>query len=200
MPHLPSPDYESLAAMPVGEDERKANRIRRAQLRAMLRGESYSADEKRAIRRAHSDANAEALRRLETVDGMARFLETRELNPQLTPLAAARVAMDAPGRVVATFREWKQAGCRVRKDEHAISYGTKAPAYWPLPLFAAEQTDYPEELEERQIAETGSPSDELVDAALASLRERFAAMGRKTKALNAWAAESGLGGRLVTKH
>ena len=175
-------DNDHLAACDADGD----GAARYAKLRAVLAGENYSDADKRFIRRAHADANQRALAALEDAQGMARFLETRELNPKLTPLAQARVAMDAPGRVVDSFAGWNKAGHRIRKGEHAVSYATKAPHMWPLPLFAAEQTDYPEEYVDSQLEEVGSPDSGLVAAAIESLRGFYADLGMKTKALNAW--------------
>lgn len=162
------------------DDKRRADRIREAN-----RGKRSDA-EKRAIRKAHADANRAALERLTTLEGMEAFLIARELNPQLSNLAAARVAMDAPGKVVNTFRGWKSAGYRIRKGEQAISAGTRPPSFWPDPLFALEQTDAPDEWEESALEDAGRPDSGLVAAAVESLRETFERAGCKTGTLNNW--------------
>lgn len=97
----------------------KQERSRKARADRVRRGTKgqHSAEEKAAIRAEHRDRIARALEALETPDGMARFLKTRELNPQLTPLAAATAALEAPDRVVMTLRQWNNAGARVHPME-----------------------------------------------------------------------------------
>ena len=171
----------------------KAQKARNDSARRATKGQ-HTDEEKAAIRRQHRDRIAAALEALETPDGMRAFLEARELNPQLTPLAAATAALEAPGKVVMTLRQWNKTGARVRKGARAVAYATKAPAFWPDPLFEAADTDYPEEYVEAQELELEAAPvpPEIAAAAARELEERFELEGRKTKVLNQWLEAAGI--------
>jgi len=94
--------------------------------------------EKREARLEHAALIREAIDELRGPDGFARWIETLELNPQLTPLNAALVAMQSPGRIISTCAQWRRQGYRVRKGEAAAGRIT-GKGFWPLAYFTAEQ-------------------------------------------------------------
>lgn len=146
----------------------------------------YTDAEKREVRAEHRSRIAAALESLESADGMRAYLLARALNPELTPLTQALAADSAPGKIVGNLRYWNRHGGRIAKGERAVAYGTKAPAFWPDPLFTAEQAGAVELVEGVRPA---LPAGEVIAELAAEVRGRFAEHGRKTKTLNIWAEE-----------
>lgn len=173
--------------MPATITRQESKRRKNDRARALaIEKRNYSAEDKAAIRSLHRERIAGALAMLENEDGLARFVESRQLCPHLTPLGAALAAYEAPGQLVGSMAYWKAAGHRVRKGEIACAYTTRAPAFWPLPMFSAAQTDYPQEYTEAAEDELALPSDGLLAEMARSIRDAFAATGRKTATLNKW--------------
>lgn len=94
--------------------------------------------EKREARLEHVALIRAAIDELRAPDGFARWIETLELNPQLTPLNAALVAMQSPGQIVSTCAQWRRQGYRVRKGAVAAGRIT-GKGFWPLAYFTADQ-------------------------------------------------------------
>lgn len=135
--------------------------------------------EKRERRQEHAERIRAALSAVETTDGFAAWLEARELNPRLTPLSWALVALQCPGEIIDTAKGWNRQGCRVRKGEAAACFIT-APGFWPRAAFSAAQTDAPPELLDFE-------PPQLPAVEVGELVERFERDGRKTATLNAYA-------------
>lgn len=174
-----------MPASTLTRQERKRRSSARAREREIEK-RNYSDAEKRAIRAQHSARIHAALEALESEEGLRAFLEVREINPHLTPLACAIAAHMLPEPVyVASLRDWNRAGYRVRKGAVARAYATKAPACWPMPLFTEDQVKGPDEL----LVDPELPPVPLsyARALVGSLREAFGADGRKTATLNRWA-------------
>lgn len=169
----------------IALDERRAARAawqrsggsRRRPLRSFV-----TSDEKRERRQEHAARISEALERLETPEGARDWIEARELNPDVSPLNQALIALQAPGEIVGTLAAWKRNGTRVRKGERGSVFLT-APGFWPRPAFTAAQTDAPPELADPEPVPV-----EGAERVAAELREHFARHGRKGKVLTDWAA------------
>lgn len=179
-----------MSAATLTRQERKRRKAARARERECEK-RNLTPDEKRARRQEHARLITCALAELGTVEGMEAFLRSRQLNQHLTPLAAALVAYQLPGRIAAPVRWWGKAGHKVRKGEVARGYVT-APGFWPLAVFTAEQTDYPDEYIEAAEADVAEASAGMLEALVALLLERFEADGTKTPALNGWVEETGV--------
>jgi len=179
-----------MSAATLTRQERKRRKVARARERECER-RHLTTDEKRARRQEHAKLITCALAELGTVEGMEAFLRSRQINPHLTPLAAALVAYQMPGAMAAPVRWWGKAGHKVRKGEIARGYVT-APGFWPLAVFTAEQTDYPDEYVEAVEADVAEASPGMLEALVASLLERFEVEGTRTPALNGWVEEAGV--------
>lgn len=99
-----------------------------------------TAREKREARDHHAALIHAAVDELREPVGFERWIEARALNPQLTPMNAALVALQSPGEIVGTLAQWKGQGYRVRKGERAAGRIT-ARGFWPLAYFTAEQVN-----------------------------------------------------------
>jgi hypothetical protein len=96
--------------------------------------------EKRELREEHAALIREAVDALREPAEFERWIEALELNPHLTPLNAALVAMQTPGEIVSTCAQWRRQGYRVRKGETAAGRIT-GKGFWPLTYFTAEQAN-----------------------------------------------------------
>ncbi len=94
--------------------------------------------EKRELREEHAALIRTAVDELREPVGFERWIEALELNPHLTPLNAALVAMQTPGEIVSTCAQWRRQGYRVRKGETAAGRIT-GKGFWPLTYFTGEQ-------------------------------------------------------------
>jgi hypothetical protein len=94
--------------------------------------------EKKAAREEHAALIRTAVDELRDPVGFERWIETLELNPHLTPMNAALVAMQTPGQIVSTCAQWKRQGYRVRKGEQTAGRIT-GKGFWPFAYFTAEQ-------------------------------------------------------------
>lgn len=127
----------------IESDERRARRdsyrnaggSKRRPLKSFM-----TAKEKREARDAHAALLKLAVDELREPTGFERWLETLELNPSLTPMNAALVALQTPGEIVGTLAQWRRQGYNVRKGEHAAGRIT-ARGFWPLAYFTAEQVN-----------------------------------------------------------
>lgn len=94
--------------------------------------------EKKEARQDHAARIHAAVEALEDASGVAAWLEALDLNPQLSAMNAALVALQTPGEIVGSVASWKRGGYSIRKGEHAAGRLT-APGFWPLAYFTAEQ-------------------------------------------------------------
>jgi hypothetical protein len=150
----------------------KAQAARDASARKAAKGTAaeFTPEQIRQRKAGHAAYLHASIEAIGTAEGMARFLEARELNPHLTPLACASVAMDAPGRVVGTAHWWTENGYRIRKGEQARVFGTKAPSFNPLPMFTDEQLAGELEWDvDAQLLELEPIPPSLIDAAREAL-------------------------------
>lgn len=177
-----------------------ANR-RRSHYRVVPKGSSavdYSAAQIRARKVAHRNYIRRALECLESEEGMARFLVAREVNPHLTALAQAAVAMDGrPGVVYRPYKgggeSWHARGLAPAEGARAFVFGTKAPNFNPLPLFGEDQLIDEMQYDAEEVAESvGEPAPSLLTAAVDAVRQAFQSEGYKAGALNGWLKVSGL--------
>lgn len=97
-----------------------------------------TAKEKREARDAHAARIHAAVAELVEPRGFEAWLEALELNPHLSPMNAALVALQTPGEIVGTSAYWRRNGYKVRKGERSAGRVT-APGFWPLAYFTAEQ-------------------------------------------------------------
>jgi len=98
--------------------------------------------EKDAKRAEHRERLDHALAKVAELEGFARFLESRFLNPQLTAGNVALVASQAPGEVVGSYSHWRGAGAPVRKGQSAGVFLTGR-AFWPRAVWTAGEVGYP---------------------------------------------------------
>jgi len=112
---------------------RAAGGSKRRPLRSFLTDQ-----EKREAREAHAARIAAAVAELESEAGFEAWAETMALNPQLTPMNAALVALQTPGEIIGTAAAWRRQGYRVRTGERAAGRITGR-GFWPLAYFTAEQ-------------------------------------------------------------
>lgn len=127
----------------LAADERRAARdsfratggSKRRPLKSFL-----TAAEKKERREAHASRIHAAVGELVELGGFRAWAESLDLNPQLSPLNAALVALQTPGEIVASATGWHQLGYRVRKGERAAGFIT-APGFWPLAYFTAPQAN-----------------------------------------------------------
>lgn len=124
--------------------------------------------EKREARDAHAERIRLAVEELEDAAGFDCWLEALELNPHLSAMNAALVALQSPGEIVATSAGWRRQGGKVKKGERAAGRIT-APGFWPLAYFTADQAGAAE------LAEFVPPVPplEVSEALRADLRERL---------------------------
>lgn len=99
-----------------------------------------TAAEKRSLRDDHAARIHLAVEALADAAGFEAWLHALDLNPELSAMNAALVALQTPGEVVASNAGWKRQGYRVRKGEVGAGRIT-APGFWPLPYFTAEQAN-----------------------------------------------------------
>lgn len=136
--------------------------------------------EKRHEREAHAARLRLACDELTTPDGFAAWLEAMALNPDLTPLNAALVALQSPGEIVGTAAAWKRQGYRVRKGERAAGRITGR-GFWPLAYFTAEQAGATDLLDYAPPL----PDESTVSAGLNRLAQRLADGDKPTDAVRA---------------
>lgn len=131
------------AVAAIEADERRVARdsyvdaggSRRRPLRSFM-----TAREKREARDAHAALIHLAVAELRDPVGFERWVETLELNPQLTPMNGALVALQTPGEIVGTAAQWSKQGYRITKGERAAGRLT-ARGFWPLAYFTADQAN-----------------------------------------------------------
>jgi len=144
--------------------------------------------EKEAKRAEHRERLDRALAEVAELQGFARFLEARELNPRLTPGNAALVASQAPGEVVGTFAFWRGEGAPVAKGQSAGVFLTGR-AFWPRAVWTAGEVGYPLE---RLIGSDVAPMPSRAE--VERLHADFlAAVAGGTSTLDALAAVSEVG-------
>lgn len=124
--------------------------------------------EKRAARDQHAERIRLAVEELAEPAGFEAWLEALDLNPHLSAMNAALVALQTPGEVVATSAGWRRQGAQVRKGERAAGRIT-APGFWPLAYFTAEQAGCLDLLD----FEPPAPPLEVVAALREDLAERL---------------------------
>ena len=189
-----------MSAAKTRQAKSAANR-RRSHYRVVPKGSSsvdYSAEQIRARKVAHRNYIRRALECLESEEGMARFLVAREVNPHLTPLACAAVAMDGrPGVVYRPYKggaeSWQARGLAPAEGARAFVFGTRAPNFNPLPLFGEDQLIDEMQYDAEEVAESvGEPAPSLVAVAVDAVRQAFQSEGYKAGALNGWLKVSGL--------
>ena len=127
-----------------------------------------TAAEKRENRDEHAARIRLAVSELEDALGFTAWLEALELNPELSAMNAALVALQTPGEIVASNAGWKRNGYRIRKGERAAGRIT-APGFWPLPYFTAEQAG----AEELLLFAPQAPASQTVEALGADLGQRL---------------------------
>lgn len=175
--------------------ERNSRGLKRREREARKRnGDDFTPEQKRARKIAHADYLRRALAELESPEGMRRFLIAREVNPHLTPLAVAAVAMDGTlGVVYRPAHGWKAEGRRVSRGESARVFGTKAPNFNPLPLFGEDQLVGGEHYDRDDVLEAiGDPAPSLLEAGC-ELFARVLERGLSpAKTLGALIAEGGI--------
>jgi hypothetical protein len=124
--------------------------------------------EKREARLEHAELIRLAVAELREPDGFARWVEALELNPHLTPLNAALVALQTPGLIVSTSSQWARQGYKVGKGETAAGRIT-GKGFWPLAYFTADQAS----AGDLDGFEVELPDDERLEALRAELVSRL---------------------------
>lgn len=99
-----------------------------------------TAEEKRARRLEHAERIREAVAGLQSPAGFAAWVESLELNPDISALNAALIAHQLPGEIAGTAAFWKKNGYSIRKGETASGYIT-GPNFYPRAVFTADQAD-----------------------------------------------------------
>jgi hypothetical protein len=129
-----------------------------------------TAAEKRQARDDHAARIHLAVDELADPCGFERWAESLTLNPHLSAMNAALVALQTPGEIAGSSAYWHKAGYKVGKGERAAGRIT-APGFWPLPYFTAAQASATD------LAEFDPPEipSWILDAAYSTLRERLAA-------------------------
>lgn len=125
----------------IDDDERRALRDTwRASGGSTRRalGSFQTKADKRARRDAHAATLRLAVENLQEASGFERWAEALGLNPHLSAMNAALVALQTPGEVVDTSAGWHRRGYTVHKGERAAGRIT-APGFWPLAYFTAAQ-------------------------------------------------------------
>lgn len=130
--------------------------------------------EKQEAREAHAARIAAAVAELEAAAGFEAWAEAMVLNPHLTPMNAALVALQTPGEIVGTAASWRRQGYRVRKGERAAGRITGR-GFWPLAYFTAEQASAGDLLDfEPPLPEVTGAREELVARLKAGEKSRAA--------------------------
>lgn len=171
----------------IREDERRAARdsyratggSRRRPLKSFM-----TKDEKKERREAHRDLLALAVAELEDASAFESWVEALELNPTLSAMNAALVALQTPGEVVASSAGWKRQGYRVRKGEHGVGRIT-APGFWPLPYFTAAQADAGDIIGVMELQGVRMPAPERMGELRADLGARLSDGEKPRPALDA---------------
>ena len=137
--------------------------------------------EKDAKRAEHRERLDRALAEVAELEGFARFIESRFLNPSLSAGNVALVASQAPGEVVGSYSHWRGAGSPVRKGQSAGVFLTGR-AFWPRAVWTAGEVGYPLE---RIIGSDEAPMPERaeVEQLHAAFLERVVAGVPKLEAL-----------------
>lgn len=132
----------AIAAAIEADERRAAHDSYRATGESKRRplGSFMTKAEKREAREAHAARIRAAVDELREAAGFAAWVEALALNPQLTPLNAALVALQSPGEIVATAAQWRRQGYRVTKGARAAGRITGR-NFWPTAYFTAEQAD-----------------------------------------------------------
>lgn len=129
------------AGAAIQADERRARRDAYREAGGSKRRPLKSfttADERRELRLAHAARIRAAVEELREPAGFAAWVEAVALNPQLTPLNAALVALQSPGEIVGTAAQWKRQGGRISKGTRAAGRITGR-NFWPTAYFTAAQ-------------------------------------------------------------
>lgn len=125
----------------IAQEERRADRLAWRAAGGSERRPLKSfrtAAEKREAKLEHAERIHAATEALRTPEGFAAFVESLELNPDVSALNAALLADQLPGEIAGTAPFWKRNGCMVRKGETAAGWIT-GPAFTPRAVFTAEQ-------------------------------------------------------------
>jgi hypothetical protein len=121
------------------QEAKRARNLKRRE----RRGFDPLTDEQKAAKRAeHRERLDRALAEVAELEGFARFLEARTLNPQLSAGNVALVASQLPGQVVGSFAHWKGEGSPVRKGQSASAWITGR-AFWPRAVWGHGEVDHP---------------------------------------------------------
>lgn len=94
--------------------------------------------EKREAREAHAARIHAAVDELRDRLGFEAWVEALELNPHISPMNAALVALQSPGEIVGTSASWRKQGYKVRKGERLAGRITGR-NFWPTAYFTAAQ-------------------------------------------------------------
>jgi hypothetical protein len=128
--------------------------------------------EKKAARLEHAERIHEAVEYVRTARGFGEWLEALELCPRLSPLNAALIAYQCPGKIAETAAGWKQSGYQVRKGETAAGWIT-GPMFYPRAIFTADQVGASDLV---GMAEAELEASALTDLAIAEMRSQLEAL------------------------
>lgn len=107
------------------------------------RGFDPRTEAEKAQRRAeHRERLDSALAELGRLEGFARFIESRTLNPQLSAGNVALAAAQLPGQVVGSYAHWRGEGAPVRKGQSAGAWITGR-TFWPRAVWGHSEVGYP---------------------------------------------------------
>lgn len=130
-------------AVAIEADERRARRDTYREAGGSKRRPLHSfmtEREKREARDAHAARLRLAVEQLDSEAGFSAWIEAMHLNPHLTPMNAALVALQSPGEILDTAAGWRKQGYRIRKGERSAGRITGR-GFWPLAYFTAEQAN-----------------------------------------------------------
>lgn len=135
-----------------------------------------TAAEKRQARDDHAARIHLAVDELTEPAGFERWTESLTLNPHLSAMNAALVALQTPGGIGGSSAYWHKQGYSIGKGERSAGRIT-APGFWPLPYFTAEQARAGDLLE----FEPPTMPSWILDAAYSTLRDELAQDGAKAR-------------------
>lgn len=146
-----------------------------------------TADEKRANRDEHAERIHAAVSWLHTEHGFAAWVESLELNPDVSALNAALIAHQLPHQLAGTAAFWQRNGYRIRRGEGAAGWIT-GPLFYPRAVFTADQAD----ADDLAQCEPEGVAEEHVTAAVAMFRQLIAEHAKGREACEAAARRLGL--------
>lgn len=183
------------AASAIRADERRAARdsYRAAGGSARRPLKSFTTtDERQEARLEHAANLRAACEALSSPEGFRDWVGALMLNPAVSPLNAALIASQAPGRVVTTTARWKAQGYSVRKGESAYVRIT-APGFKPRAAFDAEQVGATDILAALEADPPRLPSEDQLETLRDELSARLAADDKATRVIGAYGAEIAAG-------